>query len=88
MQDLMTEKERVRVEIEKIELNKSLTRQDRYLASKSVRGLSRTIEGLIDREKEKISEKFESQFMSNIASNYRVDSAKKRSHSRGSNTSS
>lgn len=29
MQDLMTEKERVRVEIEKIELNKSLTRQDR-----------------------------------------------------------
>lgn len=56
----MTEKERVRIEIEKIEMNKSLTRKDRQLAIKSVRGLSRTIEGLIDREKEKISEKFES----------------------------
>lgn len=36
------------------------------MAIRSVRGLSNTIDGLIDKEKERISEKFESQLMSHI----------------------
>lgn len=40
--------------------NKNLTFVDKYDAVKSVRSLSRTIEGLIGREKEKLSGYFES----------------------------
>jgi hypothetical protein len=67
MQELLAEKERVKLEIERIEGNKSLTRQDKVLAVKSVRSLSKTIEGLIGREKEKISDRFESQVMSHFS---------------------
>jgi hypothetical protein len=60
IQELMSEKERVKYEIERIYNNKSLTRQDKALAVKSVRSLSKTIEGLIGREKEKLSDHFDS----------------------------
>ena len=60
LQGLMGEKERAREEIAKIERNKSLTRADKTRAINQVKGLSRTIEGLIDREKDKISEHYES----------------------------
>ena len=43
-------------EEKKIKLNKNLTFVDKFDAVKSVRSLSKTIEGLIGREKEKISE--------------------------------
>ena len=56
----MGEKERAREEIARIERNKSLTRADKTRAINQVKGLSRTIEGLIDREKDKISEHYES----------------------------
>ena len=60
LQGLMGEKERARQEIDKIERNKSLTITDKQNAINSVKSLTRTIEGLIDREKEKISEHYES----------------------------
>ena len=62
----MGEKERARQEIERIEGNKSLTRADKNRAIKQVKGLTRTIDGLIDREKDKISEHYESQLASQI----------------------
>ena len=51
----MSEKERAKQEIERIEQNKSLTRADKARAVKQVQGLTRTIDGLIDREKDMIS---------------------------------
>ena len=62
----MGEKEKTIAEIERIEGNKSLTRVDKTRAIKQVKGLSRTIDGLIDREKDKISEHYESQLASQI----------------------
>ena len=62
----MGEKERAKHEIERIEQNKSLTRADKTRAIKQVEGLSRTIEGLIGREKDRISEHYESQLTSQI----------------------
>ena len=56
----MSEKERANQEIDKIEKNKSLTVTDKQKAINSVKSLTRTIDGLIDREKEKISEHYES----------------------------
>ena len=66
LQGLMGEKERARQEIQRIEGNKSLTRADKNRAIKQVKGLTRTIDGLIDREKDKISEHYESQLASQI----------------------
>ena len=60
----MGEKERARREIERIESNNSLTRADKSRAINQVKGLTRTIDGLIDREKDKISEHYESQLAS------------------------
>ena len=62
----MGEKERAKHEIERIEQNKSLTRADKTRAIKQVEGLTRTIEGLIGREKDRISEHYESQLTSQI----------------------
>ena len=56
----MGEKERAKQEIERIEGNKSLTRIDKAKAIKQVKNLTKTIDGLIDREKDKISEHYES----------------------------
>ena len=64
LQGLMSEKERANQEIDKIEKNKSLTVTDKQRAINSVKSLTRTIDGLIDREKEKISEHYESQLLS------------------------
>ena len=60
LEDLMGEKERARQDIDRIEQNKSLTRGDKSRAIKQVQGLRHTIDGLIDREKDKISEHYES----------------------------
>jgi hypothetical protein len=60
----MTEKERANLEIEKIQRNKSLTATDKMKAIRSVKSLTRTIDDLIYREKDKISDHFESQLMS------------------------
>ena len=60
LQGLMGEKARADQEIERISRNKSLTVTDRNKAIASVKSLTRTIEGLIDREKDKISEHYES----------------------------
>ena len=60
----MSEKERANQEIDKIEKNKSLTVTDKQKAINSVKSLTRTIDGLIGREKEKISEHYESQLLS------------------------
>ena len=62
----MSEKERANQEIDKIEKNKSLTVTDKQKAINSVKSLTRTIDGLIDREKEKISEHYESQLLSQV----------------------
>ena len=56
----MSEKERLNQEQEKIRQNKFLKMVDRSNAIKSVRSLSRTIEDLIAKEKEKISEHYQS----------------------------
>ena len=60
LEGLMGEKERARQEIDRIEQHKSLTRCDKSRAIKQVQGLRRTIDGLIDREKDRISEHYES----------------------------
>ena len=64
LQGLMSEKERANQELDKIEKNKSLTRVAKQKAINSVKSLTRTINGLIDREKDKISEHYESQLVS------------------------
>lgn len=64
LQGLMSEKERANQEIEKIKRNKSLTPTDKQRAIKSVKSLTRTIDDLIFREKDKISEHYESQMLS------------------------
>lgn len=56
----MSEKERAKLEIEKINRNKSLTPLDRQKAIRSVNSLTRTIEDLIFKEKDRISEHYES----------------------------
>lgn len=56
----MGERERAKAEIERIEGNKSLTRADKSRSIKQVKSLTKTIDGLIDREKDKISEHYES----------------------------
>lgn len=60
MQGLITEKERLNQEQQKIRENKFLKMVDRTNAIKSVRSLSRTIDDLINKEKEKISEHYQS----------------------------
>jgi hypothetical protein len=60
MQGLVTEKERLQVEQKKIRENKFLKMVDRTNAIKSVRSLSRTIDDLINKEKEKISDHYQS----------------------------
>ena len=60
LQGLMGEKERAQQEIEKIKRNASLTATDREKAMRSVKSLTRTIDSLIGREKDKISEHYES----------------------------
>lgn len=60
LQGLMSEKERANQEIEKIKRNKSLTPLDKQRAIRSVNSLTRTIDDLIFREKDKISEHLES----------------------------
>jgi hypothetical protein len=60
----MSEKERANLEIEKIKRNKSLTPLDKQKAIRSVKSLTRTIDDLIFREKDKISDHFESQLLS------------------------
>lgn len=60
MQSLMTEKERLNQEQQKIRENKFLKMVDRNNAIKSVRSLSKTIDDLINKEKEKISEHYNS----------------------------
>jgi hypothetical protein len=60
----MSEKERANLEIEKIKRNKSLTPFDKQKAIRSVKSLTRTIDDLIFREKDKISDHFESQLLS------------------------
>ena len=62
----MSEKERAHQEIEKIKRNKSLTATDKQKAIRSVASLTRTIDDLIYREKDKISDHFESQLLSQI----------------------
>lgn len=62
----MSEKERANQEIEKIKRNKSLTATDKQKAIRSVVSLTRTIDDLIFREKDKISDHFESQLLSQI----------------------
>ena len=66
LQGLMGEKARADQEIHRINRNKDLTVADRNKAIASVKSLTRTINGLIDREKDKISEHFESQMLSQI----------------------
>ena len=63
MQGLMTEKERLNQEQDKIKKNKFLKMVDRNNAIKSVRSLSRTIDDLINKEKEKISDHYNSKIL-------------------------
>jgi len=56
----MTEKERLNQEQEKIRNNKFLKMLDRGGAMKSIRSLSKTIDDLINKEKEKISDHYNS----------------------------
>jgi len=56
----MTEKERLNQEQEKIRKNKFLKMIDRKDAMKSIRSLSKTIDDLINKEKEKISDHYNS----------------------------
>jgi hypothetical protein len=58
MQGLMAEKERLNQEQQKIRENKFLKMVDRSNAIKSVRSLSRTIDELLSKEKDKISEHY------------------------------
>lgn len=60
MHSLIEEKEKLNVEQQKIRENKFLKMVDRTNAIKSVRSLSRTIDDLISKEKEKISEHYQS----------------------------
>ena len=62
----MSEKEKAKQEINRIERNKSITRADKTRAINQVKNLTRTIDGLIDREKDRISEHYESQLASQI----------------------
>ena len=66
LQGLMSEKERANQELDRIEKHKSLTRAAKQKAIDSVKSLTRTIDGLIDREKDKISEHYESQLVSQV----------------------
>lgn len=66
LQGLMSEKERAKQELDRIEKHKSLTRAAKQKAIDSVKSLTRTIDGLIDREKDKISEHYESQLVSQV----------------------
>lgn len=61
---LLQEKEKVLHEEVKISQNKNLTFVDKVDAMKSARSLSKTIEGLIGKEKDKISEYYDSQIRS------------------------
>lgn len=63
LQGLMTEKERLNQEQEKIRNNKFLKMVDRTNAMKSVRSLSRTIDDLINKEKEKIEDHYNSKVL-------------------------
>ena len=58
---LIQEKQNIDEEESKIKKNKNLTFLDKYDAVKSARSLSKTIDGLIGREKERLSGYFESQ---------------------------
>lgn len=60
MEGLMMEKQQLKQEQEKIKNNKFLKMVDRSNAIKSVRSLSRTIDELINKEKEKISDHYAS----------------------------
>ena len=53
---LIKEQFRAEEEEKKIKNNKNLTFVDKFDAVKSVRSLSKTIEGLIGKEKDKLSE--------------------------------
>lgn len=57
----MHEKVKMEEEERRITLNKNLTFLDKQGVMKSARSLSRTIEGLIGKEKDRISEYYESQ---------------------------
>ena len=56
----MTEKERINQEQEKMRQNKFLKMIDRKDAMKSIRSLSKTIEDLIKKEQDKISDHYQS----------------------------
>lgn len=66
MQSLLTEKERVKADLHRINQNKSLTRKDRNLAVKSINNLGKTIDDLIGKEKTRLNDNFESQLMSKL----------------------
>lgn len=51
----MAEKEKINIEQQKIKQNKFIKMVDRTNAMKSVRSLSRTIDELLNKEKQKIS---------------------------------
>jgi hypothetical protein len=59
----MTEKERLNQEQDKIKNNKFLKMVDRGNAIKSVRSLSRTIDNLINKEKNKIEDHYNSKIL-------------------------
>ena len=63
MQELMSEKERLNQETDKIRNNKFLKMVDRNNAIKSVRSLSKTIDDLISMEKEKIDGHYNSKLV-------------------------
>jgi len=63
MQDLMGEKEKLNLEQEKIKKNKFLKLVDKNNAIKSVRSLSRTIDNLIIKEKDKIEDHFKNSIL-------------------------
>ena len=73
MQGLMAEKERLNQEQEKIRENKFLKMVDRSNAIKSVRSLSKTIDDLINKEKEKISEHYNSKLSKSRLSSSKCD---------------
>jgi len=52
----MHEKQKVQEEERKIKSNKNLTFVDKHDAIKQARSLSRTIDGLLDNQKERLSE--------------------------------
>jgi len=65
MQGLMTEKEKLNQEQDKIKKNKFLKLVDKNNAIKSVRSLSRTIDDLINKEKNKIENHYNSKILEN-----------------------